>query len=807
MLDYFVSTRAAGRHARATILSTVHELCSTSLWHLFRGSPGGLAQDDVRKHVQGMAHGAAHLHSMGIVHGDLSLRNVLVDVDGGVKVTDFGTAFSAHVYLVQEEFTTGYVQAPEATLGETRQTTAIDAWAVGVAAFCLRFGHCPWLPYESTDDALEVQARMLGSISTQSWPGHNLLPRWPTWRDKHGAVNDYLRNSAPLTFWGRVEPMLPAYRGPEPQTAEVAFICGLLRWNPLDRQSCAAAAYSQYLVGDQAVVAVPGAALGDEGASSMAQGQATGDSKAPGQAHDDGIESVDRLARCWCSGNCGRRLCKRWQTVLVRGQEKEGEDKGCLGRPVLGGRCCARCTCEVQTCVRPRNGREGKKRWCKTHGGKLGTLEPAHHVNAYNAADVAEASAEQRSALLRPIPPKWGLPLQIVGRIAFILPSLIPDDLQALLQIGLPCGLGDKIPPVWMCMFFLAQTIKWPAAVRHFYKDLQDQHDGLVPQEIRPGAASSSASSCQRHGVATQAPRLGAASSAVPAEAMIQAYLNTLRWASGRDWGQLFQRMNGGLQDAQTGLAVNGCRLGLLKQGSSVPSSLSPPRRRKSQKIVDTPAATPQYTALKLGPGDSVYLLVEVGSDDHVEAVAIVQYMIESAAAANLDWPARPCDVAKFAEGFLQWTRAVRRFSPGQHGFDGGKSPSHQYKAKSLTRAALILLDSCLDDAVGQFTMGELQQWLPDEMAHCAPLEKLSVTEVQRRVGVHALFVSCWTCLCGWMGPDDGRRLLRATDSELWEVVDAEDVKQQDDVILRGIESNAFMPGPHVLAMLLPERS
>ena len=145
MLDYFVSTRAAGKHARATILSTVHELCSTSLWHVFRGSPGGLAQEVVCKHVQGMAHGAAHLHSMGIVHGDLSLRNVLVDMDGGVKVTDFGTAFSAHVYLVQEEITTGYVQAPEATLGETRQTIAIDAWAVGVATFCLRFGHCPWL--------------------------------------------------------------------------------------------------------------------------------------------------------------------------------------------------------------------------------------------------------------------------------------------------------------------------------------------------------------------------------------------------------------------------------------------------------------------------------------------------------------------------------------------------------------------------------------------------------------------------------------------------------------------------------------
>ena len=87
MLDYFVSTRAAGKHGRATsVINTVHQLCSTSLWQLFRGSPGGLAQDDVRKHVQGMAHGAAHLHSMGIVHGDLSLHNVLVDIDGGVKV-------------------------------------------------------------------------------------------------------------------------------------------------------------------------------------------------------------------------------------------------------------------------------------------------------------------------------------------------------------------------------------------------------------------------------------------------------------------------------------------------------------------------------------------------------------------------------------------------------------------------------------------------------------------------------------------------------------------------------------------------
>ena len=152
-------------------------------------------------------------------------------MQGVAKICDFGTAFSAHGHLVKEEITTAYCQAPEVTLGETRQTMAIDMWAVGVAAFCLRFGCCPWFENTSDkDEALWVQVQIVGPITRKSWPNHHELLRWPAWRDKYGGFNDELRNSGEQPFWAQAKKQMPDYKGTEPGADEVNFICGLLQW-------------------------------------------------------------------------------------------------------------------------------------------------------------------------------------------------------------------------------------------------------------------------------------------------------------------------------------------------------------------------------------------------------------------------------------------------------------------------------------------------------------------------------------------------------------------------------------------------
>ena len=100
MLDMY----ALSRNSRLS-LAIVLQHCDTSLWRIFRdsGSTNGLALARVAQHVEEAMSGVSHLHSLGIVHGDLSLSNLLVS-STGVKVADMNTAHWAHDFIVPESW-------------------------------------------------------------------------------------------------------------------------------------------------------------------------------------------------------------------------------------------------------------------------------------------------------------------------------------------------------------------------------------------------------------------------------------------------------------------------------------------------------------------------------------------------------------------------------------------------------------------------------------------------------------------------------------------------------------------------------
>ena len=187
-------------------------------------------------------------------------------------------------------------------------------------------------------------------------------------------------------------------------------------------------------------------------------------------------------------------------------------------------------------------------------------FEPAHRVNPYNAAALMDAPEPKPFRLTHR---RLSFPLQVVSRLAFILPYMIPDDLHATLSIGLPCGPGETAPSSWMCIILLANTIKWPAAVRNFYAELRK--NGLVPKATQDGLAPKAT----QDGLVPDLSRLG-----LGAEHMAQAYRSTLVWASGRAWGHMFSRMDSGLQSAQSGLA-DGCKLAFAGKQQQ-PSRLQP---------------------------------------------------------------------------------------------------------------------------------------------------------------------------------------------------------------------------------------
>ena len=115
----------------------------------------GLDEETVRQYTYQMVVGLAHLHSKSIIHRDIKGDNTLVDVDGCVKLADFGTA--AYVNQCKVQCGTPYFMAPEVTFcpedvhGHGKK---VDIWSLGVTVIQLLNGSPPLL--NSNPDAVEV---------------------------------------------------------------------------------------------------------------------------------------------------------------------------------------------------------------------------------------------------------------------------------------------------------------------------------------------------------------------------------------------------------------------------------------------------------------------------------------------------------------------------------------------------------------------------------------------------------------------------------------------------------------------------
>jgi len=97
---------------------------------------GHLATGEVVTVLSPIASTLARLHGVGVVHGDVSPDNVLLDLDGRPFLADLGVARIAGEHSSEIRGTEGFV-APEIALG-AMPTAASDVHALGALAwFCL----------------------------------------------------------------------------------------------------------------------------------------------------------------------------------------------------------------------------------------------------------------------------------------------------------------------------------------------------------------------------------------------------------------------------------------------------------------------------------------------------------------------------------------------------------------------------------------------------------------------------------------------------------------------------------------------
>ncbi|XP_022844672.1 CBL-interacting serine/threonine-protein kinase 1-like [Olea europaea var. sylvestris] len=144
-------------------------------------SKGKLSEAEGRKFFQQLVDGVSYCHNRGVFHRDLKLENVLIDVNGNIKITDFGlSALPQHFRddgLLHTTCGSPNYVAPEILSNRGYDGATSDTWSCGVILYVILTGY---LPFDDRNLAVLYQKIFKGDAQIPKWlsPGaRNLIKR------------------------------------------------------------------------------------------------------------------------------------------------------------------------------------------------------------------------------------------------------------------------------------------------------------------------------------------------------------------------------------------------------------------------------------------------------------------------------------------------------------------------------------------------------------------------------------------------------------------------------------------------------
>lgn len=96
--------------------------------------------------------GIRYMHSQNIVHRDIKLENVLIDLNNNIKICDFGVGkIIKPNTILRDQCGTPVYMAPEIIMNKGYEGFPVDIWSSGVALYIMLSGNVPFNRGQKTD--------------------------------------------------------------------------------------------------------------------------------------------------------------------------------------------------------------------------------------------------------------------------------------------------------------------------------------------------------------------------------------------------------------------------------------------------------------------------------------------------------------------------------------------------------------------------------------------------------------------------------------------------------------------------------